>query len=161
MCFSDHICHTKISTRFGRLRVLRLGARKSHSSELQPEEYVRVWHRNREHCREFRMALIDTGSHENFIRRSLVEERELEIRRVPPVRLTPFGPPFEVSEAVRPTWQFYGDPKLHQDYDFLVVPEIPGDRDMLLGNIARGELGITLQRSWPALPVHEDHEGMF
>ena len=138
-----------------------LDSTQASSREFERDEFVRVWHHSGRRYRDLRIALIDTGSDENFIRASLVEELELVTRRVRPASLTPLGPRFEVSELVRPTWQFHNDSRRHQDYDFFVLPDIPGNRDMLLGDIARGGLGIRLQQSGLALPVHEDYEGIF
>ena len=137
-----------------------LDSTQASSREFERDEFVRVWDHSGRRYKDLRIVLIDTGSDENFIRGSLVEELELVTRRVRPASLTPLGPRFVVSELVRPTWQFHGDSRRHQDYDFFVLPDIPGDRDMLLGDIARGELGIKLQQSGLALPVHEDYEGM-
>ena len=138
-----------------------LESTQASSKEFERDEFVRVWHHSGRWYRDMRIALIDTGSDENFIRGSLAEELELVTRRVRPVSLRPLGPRFEVSELVRPTWQFHGDSSRYQDYEFFVIPDIPGPRDMLLGDIARRELGIVLQQSRLALPVHEDYEGMF
>ena len=137
-----------------------LDSTQASSREFERDEFVRVWHHSGGWYRDLRIALIDTGSDESFIRGSLVEELELVTRRVRPASLTPIGPRFEVNELVRPTWQFHGDTRRHQNYDFFVLTDIPGDRDMLLGDIARGELGIKLQQSGLALPVHEDYESM-
>ena len=138
-----------------------LDSTQASSRDFERDEFVRVWHHSGRWYKDLRIALIDTGSDESFIRSSLVKELELVTRQVRPASLTPLGPRFEVSELVRPTWQFEGDSRRHQDYDFFVLPDIPGSRDMLLGEIARGELGIKLQQSGLALPVHEDYEGMF
>ena len=138
-----------------------LDSTQASSREFERDEYVRVWHQSSRCYRDLRIALIDTGSDENFIIGSLVEELELVTRPVRPARLTPFGPQFVVSELARPTWQFHGDSRRYQDFDFFVITDIPGNRDMLLGNLARMELGIKLQQSGLALPVHEDYEGMF
>ena len=138
-----------------------LTSTQASSKEFERDEFVRVWHHSSLWYRDMRIALIDTGSDENFIRGSLAEELELVTRRVRPVSLRPLGPRFEVSELVRPTWQFHGDLRRYQDYEFFVIPDIPGPRDMLLGDIARRDLGIKLLQSGLALPVHGDYEGMF
>ena len=141
--------------------VARLSARKSHGIALDPDEYVRIWHRNGRDYKEFRIALIDSGADVSLIRRSIVEELELETTRVTPTTLTALdNHVFSVSERVQPKWQFHIGSWRHQEFPFFVVSEIPGNRDMVLGNIARIELGIEFRVSG-ALVAQEDHQGLF
>ena len=142
--------------------VSRLSARKSHGMAIHPEQFVRIWHRNGQDYKEYRIALIDTGADISLIRRSIVEELELETTQITPTALTALdNHVFSVSERVQPKWQLHIGSLRHQEFPFFVVSEIPGDRDMLLGNIARiDELGIGL---WApgALVAQEDHQGLF
>ena len=141
--------------------VSRLSARKSHGMAINEDQHVKIWHRDGQGYKEKRMALIDSGTDESFIRRSIVEELELETTRIPPTALTAFdGCVFTVSERVQPMWRFHIGSLRHQEYSFFVVPNIPGNRDMVLGNIARIDLGIEFHAPG-VLVAHEDYEGLF
>ena len=131
---------------------------------IKPWQLVNVWHhgdRDPERKPEVYLAEIDTGTSENFISRSAVEKLNLEITRKDPITFSPFGDTFEVSESVQPKWQFRGRSKVHDDFRFWVVPKISGDTKMLLGNIAKDQLGIHLRAYENALVAHEDREGSF
>ena len=172
-CDLPHTHHTKMSLRNHPCPsysmaypcdrfVSRLSARKSHGIAVDPDELVRIWHRNGRDCTEFRIALIDSGADVSFIRRSIVEALELETTPVTPQTLTALdNHVFSVSERVQPKWQFHIGSCPHQEYSFYVVSEIPGDRDMVLGNIARIELGMEGFWASGALVAQDDHQGLF
>lgn len=127
---------------------------------FEHEQFVRVWHRSGEYDKKFNILLTDTGANENFICHSIVKELELEITPITPTILTAFdGNRFTVSESVQPIWQFHKGSWRHQEFSFFVISEIPGDRDMLLGNIARKELKIEL-RIPGTLTAQEDYGGL-
>ncbi len=122
---------------------------------------MRVWHSSGQYDNEY-LALIDTGSKENFILRSVVEDLELRtMRKFPMTIKTLAGHKVEVSECVQPMWKFSTSSRRHQEYPFHVVPEIPSGIDMVLGNIAREDMGIELRDNGSALIAHEDPEGSF
>lgn len=171
-CDLPHVHHTKMSLRnhprssysMAYLRdrfVSRLSARKSHGIALDEDEFVRIWYRDGRNYKESRIALIDSGADVCLIRRSIVEELELETTWVTPTTLTALDKHlFSVSERVQPKWQFHKISGQQQEFPFFVVDNIPGNRDMVVGNIARKCLEIGL---WApeALVAHEDYEGLF
>ena len=171
-CDRSHIHQTNMSLRchscpgngiayFCNGLLSRISARMSRGRVFEPEQHVRIWHRNGGYNKKSNIALTDTGTDESFIRRSIVEELELETKQIAPITLTPFNnQPFIVSERVQPIWRFHKGSWRHQEFAFFVLSEIPGDRDMVLGNIARKELGIDLRVSG-ALVAHEETQGSF
>ncbi len=121
---------------------------------------MKVWHSSGRYDRVY-LALIDTGADENFIRRSVVEELELDISPIAPTTFKVLHGTFEVSERVQPKWQFRKGSKQHVDFPFFVVTEIPNDTHMVLGNIIRKEMRIDFQVPKSALVAHEAFEGAF
>ena len=119
---------------------------------------MKVWHSSDEYYQTY-IAVIDTGSNESFISRAIVEQLHLDTSRTEPASFTPLGGlDLRVSERVQPSWQFDIGSRRHHQFPFFVVPELPGDIDMLLGNIPRQELGISLSSG--ALVVHEKRGGL-
>lgn len=126
---------------------------------FEHEQSVRIWHRSGQYDKKSRILLTDTGASDNFISRSIVEELELETTPIIPTTIAFAGQNFIVSERVQPKWQFHKGSWRHQEFSFLVISDIPDDRDMLLGNIARKELKIELRISGPLVAL-EDYGGL-
>lgn len=171
-CDLAHIHQTKVSLRnhscpsyrmaYLRDRVVSpFSARKSHDIVLGSEELVKIWYGNGVDCKPKRIMLLDSGADESFICRSIVEELGFETTWTPPTTFTAFnGQVFTVSERVQPKWQFHKGSRRHQEYPFFVVPEIPGNKDMVLGEIAMSCLGIGFRASG-VLTAQEDYAGLF
>ena len=162
MSLRNHPCPSSSMAYLRDRFVSRLSTRKSHGIAVDPDEFVRIWHRNGRNYIEFRIALIDSGADVCLIRRSIVEELELETTQVDPTTLTALdNHVFSVSERVQPKWQFHISSWWHQEFPFFVVSEIPGNRDMVVGNVARIELGMEGFWASGALVAQEEHQGLF
>ena len=160
MYLRNHSRHThSIKSCYKRVVVRFRKALMGHSIDLDPEQNVKVWHRDGQ-FEKIVIALIDTGADENFIAESLVKELDLEIKPIPPKSFDLFHGTFETSQLVLPTWKFRKGLKKHMDFPFYVIPKIPDDISMVLGNIARLDLGIGLG-SRKALIGHAAREGSF
>ena len=122
---------------------------------ISHNQLVTIWHSNGQE-RECYLGLLDTGTSGNFICRSVVQELELGIIDRGTTNVTAFDHTFTVNERVQPKWQFkkYPRPNPHEDFEFFVVPRIPDNIDIVLGNVARLTLGITLSASSNALVAH-------
>lgn len=159
MSLSNHSCPSYGKAYFHD-RLSRLSARMSRGMVFQHEQYVRIWHQSGQYVKKFNIMLTDTGANENFIRRSIVEELELKTTRITPTTIVTLNEHnFTVSERVQPMWQFQKGSWRHQEFPFWVLAEIPGDRDMVLGNIARKELKIELRISG-SFTAQEDYGGL-
>ena len=156
-----HLCRT---SKIARLRrKIRAWVSRSPSRKIDPQQLVTVWHGDGQSKLTKRVMILDSGTYDNFILRSTVEELELEVRPRATTRIKGLGGRIvEASEFVKPKWQFGEGSIRHQEVDFLIVPEIPGGFDMVLGSIACGYLGLYFRLDpGYALVAHADHEGLF
>ena len=125
---------------------------------------VRIWHSNGQDSERF-LALIDTGSSDSFICHNVVQDLKLGIREMSPLKIDAFDHSFTANQGVKPTWQFekpplnFLHPKRQEDFAFFVAPKLPGNIEIMLGNVVRRELGITLCASRKALIAHAYHGG--
>ena len=134
---------------------------KSQNRIVEPQQLVRVWHRNGRRHIEYSL-LIDTGTVENFILRSLVEELELDITRSAPKNFTALNNyQFKVDECVQPRWQFIEGSKQHDVFRFWIIPALPNGMEILLGNVTRRKLHMHISILGTALIAHKDYEGSF
>ena len=107
--------------------------------------------------------ILDSAASDNLIHRSTVEELDHEVTQCRTRRIRGInGQDVEVSELVKPKWQFEKGSTRHQEITFFVVPEIPGGFDMLLGSVTCTYLGLNFRLDpGYALVAHADREGMF
>lgn len=138
--------------------VLFVRPHRERDKKLAEEQVVRVWHKNGNEY-ETLVALIDTGCDENLILDSVVGKLGLDKMKTV---LRPLkginGQIVKVSELVQPCWKFEEGSRRHQEFRFFIVSNLPGP-SMVLGNIAREELGIHLRIASKALIAHGDPEG--
>ena len=156
-----HLCRTNLLTRIR--SAVRSRTSKGHSKKIEPEQLVKIWHRDGQSKLTKRMMSLDSATNNNLILRSIVEELDLQVTRSATIRMEGLGDGrVELSELVQPKWQFEKGSSRHQEVNFFVVTKIPGEFDMLLGSITCERLGISLRiSSGYALVAHPDHEGLF
>ena len=127
---------------------------------FEHKQLVRVWHLHG-HKYQAYIALLDTGSSENFISKSLVDELKLEETKFDPLSFTGVGGrTFMVDHLVRPIWEFSDRKGWHQDFHFFVVSELPRDIHMVLGRIAQKQLRIDLYIHDGVCVAQEDSLGL-
>ena len=103
--------------------------------------------------------LFDTGCDYNIIPRSVADELGLQPVELTPMELHCFNDlVFQVKEAVIPEWHFCGSSTKRFEYNFWVVPNIPGSVDIVLGNRARTNMNVHLYVNG-ALVAFVDSEG--
>ena len=128
---------------------------------IDQDGLVYIWHQDSQDCK-LKRSLLDTGTWENFISRSVQEELNLSIVKLSPMSFKGLGGhSVEVQDSVQPEWCFYDSSTRRQQFKFNVVPCIPGNRDIVIGSIAMTEMGIYLVKDGSALVIHEDLEGSF
>ena len=113
---------------------------------VQVERMVSIQHQNSQDYKK-KLMLTDTGSDDNLIRRSAVEELGLTIVPRTQMSLTGLdGYQVECQGYVIPYWYFLDKPKpkQHPGIAFLVIEKIPNGVDILLGRISGSLLGIDL-----------------
>lgn len=130
------------------------------SRKIETLQIVTLWHRSGHWLKSF-LALFDTGTHENFIAQSVVDELDFDIEQFPPRSLEGMEKrTYIVNKRVRPILQFEIGSVQHNEFGFWVTPNLPGDIRLVLGNIARKELGIELWAGGSLLIAHEAFEGL-
>lgn len=136
-------------------------ARFSQHKPIRPYQLVEIWG-PRGQKEWTTIALLDTGINENVISRSIVERCDLVTTPTPAITLKLFADKrMTASECVYPIWSRVDCSKRHQEFRFYVVPKIPGERGMVLGNIAMEEMGIQLCiNDDSALIAFEDDEDL-
>ena len=103
--------------------------------------------------------IFDTGCDYNIIRRSVADELRLEFLKRTPMKLRCFNNlVFQVKQAVVPEWHFSGSSTKRWEYVFLVVPNIPGGVDIVVGNRTRSNMNVHLYVNG-ALVAFENPEG--
>lgn len=122
---------------------------------------MRIRHQGSQDYR-LKRSLLDTGTLENFITRSVQEELDLPIVKLSRMYFKGFGGyRFAVEDSVQPEWYFDDGSTRRQQFIFNIVPYIPDDRDMVIGSIAMRAMDINLHKDGGALVAHEDMEGSF
>ena len=123
-------------------------------------QLVRIWHSNGQDS-ECYLALLDTGSSDNYICHKVVQKLELGISETETIEVEAFEHTFKVNKGVKPKWQFEKrpHPKRHEDFVFFVKPKISDGIDIILGIVALLELGITLCAPKMAFIAHAYHGG--
>lgn len=78
-----------------------------------------------------------------------------------PIDVHAFNHNFTVDKGVKPVWQFdrHPHPKRHENFVFFVKPKLSDSVDIILGNVARQELGIQLCAPRTALVAQAYHGG--
>ena len=103
--------------------------------------------------------LFDTGCDYNIIHRAVADELGLQPVELTPMELHCFNDlVFQVKVAVIPEWHFYGSSTKRTQYNFWVVPNIPGGVDIVVGNSARANMNVHLYVKG-ALVAFENPEG--
>ena len=100
---------------------------------------INVWNNPRQ-CFESLKALIDTGSDAHYICEAAVQRLSLRIRTVKPSVFQGIdGHKFFYSKMAEVTWQYVPKPwdqytvlKSHNNVGFYVVPEVPGDLEVVI-----------------------------
>ena len=130
--------------------------------QVSAERLVWIKHQNSQ-CLMKKLMLTDTGTHENLIRRSVVDELGLTIVPSDPISLTGLDDYKVKSHGyVVPDWYFDDKPKpkKHPGIAFQVIEKIPNSVDILLGGIFGSGLGIDLYESSVCV-AHQALEGSF
>ena len=130
---------------------------------VDPLQNVVIWHCDGQSMPRTVTCLFDSGASDNLICRSIVTELDHEVTQCrTKIIIGIGGQAVEVSELVRPKWQFEQGLELHEEITFFVVPEIPGGFDMLLSGVTLEYLGLHFRLDpGRVLVVQADHEGLF
>ena len=126
------------------------------------KQYLMIWDSLRQTAEPY-IALFDSGADENFIIRSVAHERGLTIYPLPDkgkiVRL-PGGLQVNASEYVQPDWRLLIGRQRHSKFPFIILEELPGGLQLLVGERATNELGIHRLADTNLLTAHlEDGAG--
>ena len=94
------------------------------------------------------LTLFDSGSDENLIVRTVVDQLRLRAQVIPPneTSIHSFNrQEFRATHFVTPNWRLKQGQKRHDKYRFIVVESLPADLEMVVGYTTYSEMGISFR----------------